>query len=72
MLDPAVGSALPELVTHDIGSHLVEQLFSVLPPGLYADTVERLQGNVVSMALHPTANYVLKQLVTNAPSKEQV
>lgn len=64
--------SLAELLTHDVGSHLVEQLLTVLPSQLYDQVLQQLSGQLVTMAMHPTANFVLQSLIGQVHNEAQV
>ena len=67
-----VHCSLPELLTHDVASHLVEQILSIVPAQLYSDILQQLSGQLVTMAMHPTANFVLQSLIGHTHDEAQV
>ena len=61
------------LVSHEIGSHLIEQIVSAAPEDLYAEMLEKhFMPHLQLMALHPVANFVLQRIITEAHTYEQV
>ena len=63
---------LPELLTHEVASHLVEQLIQVAPDDLYDTILNSLTSHLFTMSLHPITNFVLQRLIACARTKEQV
>ena len=64
--------SIAELLTHEVASHLVEQILSVLSPDHYSKVLQQLSGQLVAMAMHPTANFVLQVLIAHTCDEAQV
>ena len=60
-------------MAHDIASHLVEQIVVVAPGELYGQILEEhLKPHLLTMSLHPIANFILQRVISSAHTKEQV
>ena len=65
-------SRIPALVSHEIGSHFIEQLICAATEELYEDMLEKhFMPHLQLMALHPVANFVLQRIITEAHTCEQ-
>ena len=60
-------------MTHDVASHLVEQIIKVAPDELYGQMLEEhFKPHLLTMSLHPIANFILQRVISSAHTKEQV
>lgn len=65
--DSAMLSSLPKMFTDLVGSHLMETTLQLAPPHQKELIFERcLKGRVLAAALHPVANFPLRQLIGSA------
>jgi len=61
------------LVTHDIGSYLVEQILNLGSEELFQEVYAgALQGRLLLFAVHPVANFVLQRYLSDIKNKEHV
>eukprot|EP00898_Chlorokybus_atmophyticus_P000557 jgi/Chlat1/1501/Chrsp12S02043 len=62
-----------ELMENQLSSHLVEVVFRVTPDELYGQLVtEVCKGRLHTLALHPTANFVVQSIISSARTARQV
>ena len=63
---------LPAILTNDVGSCFIQEIFSILPAELFSGILEKLRSRIPAMIVHRFANYVLQALILSAPDAQEV